>query len=493
MKELYRSYRCGGTRVIYIVEDGVIGMVLVPEKRAERFLLNKDCAVEPLIQAKIEGDKYANGFAQGRTMRGSETTGRMRLSGQEMEGTEHGMLIRTIQADSRGIEYEHLLRYNGVSRAFEVEVTVKNRSGKRIVLEYLSSFTLVHLTPFADRAEPGQLILHRLLSTWSAEGRLKSEPLEELQLEPSWQKYSANSLRYGQRGSMPVREYVPFVAVEDRQAGVTWAAVTTQGSSWQIEASRKDEGLVISGGLADMEFGHWRKQVDPGESFHAPKAVIAVMVGDVTAAAQRIAENVRQYMPLPETERHMPVVFNEFCSTWGHPTQESIKYQLEALKGTGIRYFVIDAGWYINDDAEGDTRLGEWEVGAARFPEGMEQTVERIRKAGMLPGIWFEFEISGEDSDLFEMTSWELHRNGFPVTAGKRRFWDFRKKEVREYLAEKVIGFLKKYGFSYLKVDYNGNIGIGCDGAESQGEGLRQQIAAVQDFFTEYMGKSRIW
>lgn len=59
---------------------------------------------------------------------------------------------------------------------------------------------------------------------------------------------------------------------------------------------------------------------------------------------------------------------------------------------------------------------------AARFPEGMEQTVERIRKAGMLPGIWFEFEISGEDSELFEMTSWELHRNGFPVTAGKRNF-----------------------------------------------------------------------
>lgn len=42
---------------------------------------------------------------------------------------------------------------------------------------------------------------------------------------------------------------------------------------------------------------------------------------------------------------------------------------------------------------------------------------------------------------------------------------------------------MKRYGFSYLKVDYNGNIGIGCDGAESSGEGLRQQIEAVQDFF----------
>src|SRR4029078_7889883 len=37
--------------------------------------------------------------------------------------------------------------------------------------------------------------------------------------------------------------------------------------------------------------------------------------------------------------------------------------------------------------------------------------------------------------------------------------------------------------FGYLKVDYNNSIGIGCDGAESLGEVLRQQMAAVQSFF----------
>lgn len=428
MKECYRSYLCGDTRVIYVMDGVTVGLVLVPEKRAKDFLLEKDCAVEPLIQAKIEGDRYANGFAQGRTMRCSETTARMCFADQEVEDTESEMLIRTTLTDSRGIVYEHLLRYSDMSQALEVEVIVKNESEDVIVLEYLSSFTLGYLTPFADRAEPGQMILHRLLSTWSAEGRLKSEPLEELQLEPSWQKYSAKSIRYGQRGSMPVREYVLFAAVEDRKEGVVWAAVTTQGSSWQMEVSRKDEGLVISGGLSDMEFGQWTKRVEQGEYFRAPKAVLTVLEGDVTAAAQRLAENVLQYMPIPETECWMPTVFNEFCSTWGHPTQESISCQLEALKDTGIKYFVIDAGWYISDDGEGDTRLGEWQVGTARFQEGMEQTVRRIRSAGMLPGIWFEFEISGEDSDLFEKNIMGAAQEWLSHYGGKEEILGFQER-----------------------------------------------------------------
>jgi len=75
-----------------------------------------------------------------------------------------------------------------------------------------------------------------------------------------------------------------------------------------------------------------------------------------------------------------------------------------------------------------------------------------------------------------------LQRDGRALTVGARRFLDLRKPEVIGYLTEKVINFLKKYGFGYLKIDYNDNIGIGCDGAESLGEGLRQQILASQEF-----------
>jgi len=92
----------------------------------------------------------------------------------------------------------------------------------------------------------------------------------------------------------------------------------------------------------------------------------------------------------------------------------------------------------------------------------------------------------GSKSPLFEsMKEHFLYRDGFPITAGHRRFWDFRDPWVRQYLREKVINQLRDAGFGYIKVDYNETIGVGVDGAESPGEGFRQHLLAVQGFFHE--------
>jgi len=46
-----------------------------------------------------------------------------------------------------------------------------------------------------------------------------------------------------------------------------------------------------------------------------------------------------------------------------------------------------------------------------------------------------------------------------------------------------VIGLLRDAGMGYMKVDYNESIGLGCDGADSLGEGLRQHLEGVRAFF----------
>ena len=106
-----------------------------------------------------------------------------------------------------------------------------------------------------------------------------------------------------------------------------------------------------------------------------------------------------------------------------------------------------------------------------------------IKSYGLIPGIWFEFENVGERSEIYKMSDHLLRRFGVPITVSNRRFLDMRDKWVKDYLTEKVIKMLKDNGFGYLKVDYNDNIGVGCDGAESLGEGLRQAVLASQDFF----------
>ena len=485
MREILNRYTLGGLTAVYRREGDVVELLLVPAG-SEGGIARADCAAEPLIQAKLTEDDAPASFSGGRTMRNSPTVKAMRYAGQTAQVFDDKIVIVTKLTDPRGLAYTHTLTLYADNPAAEVVTSVENTGSEAHTLEMLSSFTLGSLSPFSEGLAPETLKIHRLRSTWSAEGRLVTEAAEDLQLEPSWKCYSANSVRFGSVGSFPVRGFAPFCAVEDTAHGVTWAAATTQGSSWQMELYRQDFGLSLSGGLADREFGAWCKTLAPGACFTAPKAVVTAVQGGVDLAAQALAENTRRSVEpiLPESEKSMPVLFNEFCSTWGSPTEETIFRHLESLKGHNLGYYVIDAGWYDDESFEAASKLGKWELSKKHFPHGMRYVVEKIHDAGMKAGIWFEFEMAGRDEpDCFNKTEWQLTRGGIPITAGDRRFWDMRKPEVQEYLAHKVIDFLRENALDYMKVDYNEDIGLGCDGAESLGKGLYEQILATQVFF----------
>jgi alpha-galactosidase len=378
----------------------------------------------------------------------------------------------------------HKLYYFTGYPALEAQTDIINESQETVEIEMLSSFSIGGITPFVQGDSPSTLLMHRLRSKWSTEGRLETRTIEELQLEPSWSKHGVNSERFGQVGSMPVRGYFPFVAIEDTIRKVIWAAQLAHPASWQMEVYRRDDALCLSGGLADREFGHWLKRLHPKEHLSAPKAYLTVAEGDIEHTSQRLTRlHERALRDLPECEESLPIIFNEFCTTWGTPSHDNLSRIAQQLKGKPITYFIIDAGWYAEKGKGWESNMGDWNVSPELFPAGLESIVSEIRSCGMIPGIWFELENCGP---LAEAYTWEQHllqRDGIPITSGQRRFWDFRDPFVIEYLSEKVINFIKKYDFGYLKIDYNETIGIGCDGAESLGEGLRLQMEAVQNFF----------
>ncbi len=168
--------------------------------------------------------------------------------------------------------------------------------------------------------------------------------------------------------------------------------------------------------------------------------------------------------------------------------KKKIKAIASILNGRGgIKYFVIDAGWYAREGAHWSRSLGDWKVSEGLFPSGLKQTVEAIKACGMIPGLWFEMEVCAVESYAFKQTEFLLKRDGIPLTSGERRFFDMTNPKVTNHLKRMVIDTLKEYGFGYIKIDYNDNLGIGCDGYESLGEGVRQQVLATQSF----MGRIR--
>lgn len=151
-------------------EQGHVGMLLIPGSKSETVNRKKEYRTEPLIQVKILGDDYPFGFSQGRTMRGGETVERMAFVCQEKRKPDRNTVeILTRFRDPRGFDYEHRVLFDRRYEALETDVLVENHSQGELVLEMLSSFTLGAVTPFEKEAQTGQLVLHRMRSTWSAE------------------------------------------------------------------------------------------------------------------------------------------------------------------------------------------------------------------------------------------------------------------------------------------------------------------------------------
>ena len=437
--------------------------------------------VDPLVHVKLVGDECPGGFAQGRTMRGA---GRLLFVGQEVReetgGAAGGLRVLTTLRHPSGLELVHELAWGAEQAFVTVRTTAHNRGKEAVSLELLTSFSLGGITPFEGADAPERLWLHRFRSGWSAEGRLESTPAEAFNLDRSWSGHAAFCERFGQVGSMPVRGFFPRVLAEDRTAGVFWGAQLCWAGSWQLEIYRKDDCLCLSGGLADREFGHWLKMLRPGESVASPAAVLSVVRGDLETICDRLNQCYEEGAARqPAAELELPIVFNDWCLAWGRPTLELVEATVRQLAGTPVRYFVIDAGWYADQGGNWERGHGDWIPNTTLFPGGMRAAADTIRAAGMVPGLWFEYEVVGADAVAFSLTDHLLKRDGVPITLPGRRFWDMRDPWVAEYLAERVTGLLKSCGFGYLKIDYNETIGIGCDGAESLGEGLRQQILAV--------------
>lgn len=412
-------------------------------------------------EMKLVGDGYAGGFSCGLTMHDSHTMGNMKVT---ENGTE-----RTVWENAEGVKLIQERAEDG--EAIRVRTHVENGSSREITLEMLTSFGIKGIP--ADK-------IHRLQSFWSAEGKLRTETIEELHLEPSWNRCGLRIEKFGNTGSMPVRKYFPFVALEDSKTGTVTGVQLYCASTWQIELlCKEDDTLTVTGGLGDRDFGHWMKRLAPGEYFAAPEAVIATgknlyEVCDALVKAQ--------HPDISPADQNMDILFNEYCTTWGNPTFENVKRICDRLAGKGIQFLVIDSGWYGTMDNWWD-QVGDWDVNTKRFPDGMKSIADYIRSKGMIPGLWFEMESVTTGSRYYNCPEHLVKKDGVPLTVGGRRFWDMEDPWVIDYLSKKVIGQLKESDFGYLKVDYNDSMGMGCDGAESLGEGLRRKVEASRRFF----------
>lgn len=498
----YTEYQLGSLQLIYMTdeENEHTSMVLLPEGKYPVFGQRREMLRHRDIECKawdvgslchLSLRHHPQGNGAGNTLKFGESTERLRWKSQEKIEYGNQIEIVTLMEADEGYQIRHTVTYTKGEQGIEIETAFINRTGRTVTLDMITSFTLDNLSPLQTDDAPYKLKLHRFRGGWSLEGKHTEETIEELNLESTWFRGFPESERYGVLGSHPVKRWFPFGCVEDTEHHIYWAAQIEGNSSWQMELTKDGDCYSLSGGIADCEFGGWWKNVENEEVFVLPKAYISVSDKDLWDVCQNITDLFHKKVnQQPECEQKLPIIFNEWCTSWGNPTHDSMLAVAEKLYGLPVSYLVIDAGWSkkLVEDHDPQGGNGEWECDGNKFPQGLLPLSRQMKKMGYHLGIWMEFEVTTEGAAVHSGTydAMHLYRNGEIIQTGKiRRFWDFRKSEVVEYLKEKVIDFLRDNEIYYLKVDYNGSIGCGCDGAESPGEGLRAQMQAVYRFFAE--------
>ncbi len=487
-----KTYILGDTQIDYLIdENDNVGMQLFPKSENEkreypwkmeettfnpRAKWMKNWNLGSLVYFHLVGE---NADSPGYTMKSKQN---LSLVSQKLEKDGNKTGIKTLLADEKGCKIMHTISYIEGLEGLECETEFINDSGKDVTLDMLSSFVLDNLSPFQTDDASNCYNLHRFYGGWSMEGKHICQSIEELSLEKAWAGFNGNNERFGSKGSYPVKRYFPTAVFEDKSVGVMWTVQLAHNATWQMELTRMGDTLSFSGGLGDREFCGWKKIVKDGESFKAPKAYIATVKGDIYDACYAVT-SMQKPAQRAYGEEGLPTSFNEYCATWGRPTQEKMLTYCQAVKKYGIKYLVIDAGW-CKAGCEQDGN-GEWNVDKSIFKD-MKEMNRIIRENRMVPGIWFEFEVTTKGSKMFEpkYDFMKLKKDGQVLkTAEFRSYWDFRREDVREYIYEKVIKMLKDNDFGYIKVDYNANIGIEVDGAESGAEALREHLSCVRDFF----------
>ena len=477
----------------FITVDGVTETVFVPADMTDRLNDEKLAGISPLgwmispetqVHIALSGDGISNDFSPGNTLRNSDTAFSLKFKGAKYEEQSGKQILIAAFENDKGLVARQVYSCTGAGY-LETYTELENR-GDNVIVEALPSFNMARISPFERFDDPNDIVIHRLLSNWSGEGKLYSVSAADIAFEASWSGLGVRTMRISQTGTMPARGYLPFISVEDKKNGVCWAAETEAPASWTIEAVFRNNAISVGGGRGDFLSAHWRKTLKTGETEKTNKAYLTVTKGSLENAAARLARHFDDTDEIKDVERDLPVLYNEYCYTWGKPEAKTLEKMLPEIAALGCKYFVIDDGWFYNVYNDKRYVIGDWNVNKEYYPEGLKAFADKVRSYGMIPGVWYEFEGVSEHSDVYrDHPDWLLTRDGKIINNGGRAFLDFRKEEVLNYLREKVIKNLVNCGIGYMKVDYNSNAGFGADGAESYGEAIRRHIDAVLAFFEE--------
>ncbi|NSX88977.1 alpha-galactosidase [Agrobacterium tumefaciens] len=265
---------------------------------------------------------------------------------------------------------------------------------------------------------------------------------------------------------------VLFVEGSGQRFGVTlgWSG------NHQIVFDRTDDGhrLIHLGEL----FEPGEILLGSGESYESP---LAYAGADTKAFHSFVREELLNWPKGETTPR--PVTLNTWEGNYFDHRMDSLKAQATAAAEVGIERFVLDDGWFGKRDDD-TTSLGDWDIDARKYPDGLKPLVNHVSSLGMQFGIWFEPEMINPVSELYKAhPDWALQIKDRPLLQSRAQLvLDLTRTEVSDYLFAKIDAVLANHAVSYIKWDMNRDLtNVGGRDGKAKTSAQTRAVYALMD------------
>ncbi|WP_345724061.1 alpha-galactosidase [Qipengyuania vesicularis] len=241
----------------------------------------------------------------------------------------------------------------------------------------------------------------------------------------------------------------------DRHSGLTLSAQLAWSGDSRISVEQTDEGFAVLQAEALIAAGEMR--LEPGETFTAPRAYLAISTAGRNGAMAQQHSMVREVVKWPGgTMKPCPVHLNSWEAVYFGHDEVKIEALAASAAAIGAERFVLDDGWF---KGRGNDRagLGDWTPDPLKYPQGLAPIANKVRELGMEFGLWVEPEMVNPDSDLYRAhPDWVLGGPDDTLPLSRNQLvLDMRREEVRDYLFEQLDALLTDVPISYLKWDHN--------------------------------------
>ena len=350
-------------------------------------------------------------------------------------------------------------------------------------LEYLSSFCYTGIEKEGKSNSDAKMRVRIPYNGWQKEMSIREFTFGDVglaQTQPGVYQRTSQILEVTNTGHWSTKKYLPLGYVENKEAHTSLFWQIEHNGSWHYEISDQNTHFYVCvSGPTEIQ-SHWFKNLAPGEAFESVPVAVGVADDSFEQAMGELTRYRRMIRRPNKDDEDLPVIFNDYMNClFGDPTTAKELPLIDAAAVCGCEYYVIDAGWYA--PGEWWDSVGEWKECRDRFPNGIKEVTDYIRKKGMVPGVWLELEVMGINCEKAKKApdDWFFVRHGKRVYDRSRYQLDFRNPAVIEHVNEVIDRVVKEYGVGYIKMDYNIEPGIGTEiGAESVGQGLLEHEKA---------------